>query len=73
MPATAAYYRQNSSLTGNYPYLNVFINFKLKRTRILLMFDHLNSGLSGYNYFMVPSYPMNVRMIRYGFAWTFYD
>jgi hypothetical protein len=41
------------------------------------MFDHLNAGLMGdqirYNYLMVPGYPMNVRMLRYGLAWTFYD
>ena len=73
MPATGAYYRQNVSLTGNYPYLTAFLNFKLKRTRIFLMLDHFNSGMSGYDYFMVPSYPMNIRMFRYGLAWTFYD
>jgi hypothetical protein len=43
------------------------------RTRIFIMYDHLNSGLMGYNYYNVPSYPMNVRMFRYGLAWTFYD
>jgi hypothetical protein len=73
MPAIGAYYRQDGSLTGNYPYLTAFFNVKLKRTRIFLMLDHFNSGLSGYNYFMVPSYPMNIRMFRYGLAWTFYD
>jgi hypothetical protein len=73
MPATGAYFRQEKSLTGNYPYLNAFLNVKLKRTRIFIMFDHLNAGMTGYNYFLVPSYPMNIRMFRYGFAWTFYD
>jgi hypothetical protein len=73
MPAIGTYYRQNNSLTGNYPYLTAFLNIKLKRTRIFLMLDHFNSGMSGYNYFMVPSYPMNIRMFRYGLAWTFYD
>jgi hypothetical protein len=37
------------------------------------MFDHVNSGLSGYNYFMVPFYPQSVRMFRFGVGWTFYD
>jgi hypothetical protein len=73
MPATGRYYRQNSTPTGNYPYINVFLNIKLKRTRIVLMFDHVNSGMMGINYFMVPSYPMNIRMFKYGLAWTFYD
>jgi hypothetical protein len=73
MPATGRYYRQNSILTGNYPYLNAFLNIKLKRTRIVIMYDHVNSGMMGYNYYMVPSYPMNIRMFKYGLAWTFYD
>jgi hypothetical protein len=73
MPATGRYYRQNTTLTGNYPYINVFLNIKIKRTRIVIMFDHVNSGMMGTNYFMVPTYPMNIRMFKYGLAWTFYD
>ena len=73
MPATGRYYRQDQETTGNYPFLNVFLNLKLKRTRILVMLDHVNSGISGYDYYMIPSYPVNIRMFRYGVAWTFYD
>jgi hypothetical protein len=73
MPATGRYFRQNQFLTGDYPYINAFLNVKLKRTRFFLMLDHVNSGQSGYNYFMVPTYPMNIRMFKYGLAWTFYD
>jgi hypothetical protein len=73
MPATGRFYRQDQVQTGNYPFINVFLNLKLRRTRIFLMFDHINSGLMGYNYYMVPTYPMNIRMFRYGLAWTFYD
>jgi hypothetical protein len=73
MPATGRFYRQDAAETGNYPFINVFLNLKLRRTRIFLMLDHVNSGFTGYNYYMVPSYPMNIRMFRYGLAWTFYD
>lgn len=73
MPATGRFFRQDQEEIGNYPFINVFLNLKLRRTRIFLMFDHVNSGLAGYNYFMVPTYPMNIRMFRYGIAWTFYD
>jgi hypothetical protein len=73
MPATGRYYRQDLETLGDYPFINVFLNLKIKRTRIFLMFDHINSGTMGYKYFMVPTYPMNVRMFRYGFSWTFYD
>jgi len=73
MPSTGRFYRQEVVKTGNYPFVNLFLNLKLRRTRIFLMFDHINSGLMGYNYFMVPSHPMNFRMFRYGIAWTFYN
>jgi hypothetical protein len=73
MPSTGRFYRQENFETGNYPFLNVFLNIKLRRTRIFIMVDHVNSGLMGYEYFMIPAYPQNVRMLRYGIAWTFYD
>jgi len=73
MPATGSFYRQDKVAAGNYPFINVFLNLKIRRTRIFVMFDHVNSGLMGYEYYSVPSYPLNVRMFRYGIAWTFYD
>lgn len=73
MPATGRFFRQDQANTGNYPFLNVFLNFKVKRTRVFIMFDHVNSGFMGFNYDMISSYPMNIRMFRYGLAWTFYD
>ena len=77
MPATGRFYRQDKVTAGDYPYINLFLNFKVKRTRVFVMFDHVNAKLMGqsirYNYYMVPSYPMNIRMLRYGLSWTFYD
>jgi hypothetical protein len=73
MPATGRFFRQDRETTGDYPFVNVFLNFKIQRTRVFIMYDHVNSGLMGYNYFMIPSYPMNIRMLRYGLSWTFYN
>lgn len=73
MPATGRFYRQTAIETGNYPFINVFLNLKIRRTRIFLMLDHANAGMMGYDYYMVPSYPMNTRMLRYGLSWTFYN
>ena len=73
MPATGRFYHQDLITAGNYPFVNVFLNFKVKRTRAFVMFDHLNAGFMGYKYDMIPLYPMNIRMLRYGLAWTFYD
>jgi hypothetical protein len=73
MPATGRFYRQDQTTAGEYPFINVFLNFKVKRTRVFVMFDHLNAGMLGSNYEMVPGYPMNIRMLRYGLSWTFYN
>ncbi len=73
MPATGRYFAQRDTYTGNYPFINAFLNLKVKRTRIFVMVDHINSGLTGYDYFLVPGYPLNIRMIKYGLAWSFYD
>ena len=77
LPATGRFYRQDLISAGDYPFLNIFLNLKIKRTRIFVIFDHVNSKLMGqsirYNYYMVPNYPMNIRMLRYGLSWTFYD
>jgi len=73
MPSTGRYFSKNDAQTGNYPFVNVFLNLKVKRTRFFIMFDHINSGLMGYDYYLIPGYPLNVRMLRYGVAWTFYD
>lgn len=73
MPSTGRFYRQDKVSTGNYPFVNLFLNIKIKRTTIFLMFDHANFGFMGNNYDMVPSYLMNIRMFRYGLCWTFYD
>jgi hypothetical protein len=77
MPATGRFYRQDDANAGNYPFVNVFINLKLQRTRFFLMMDHINSQFMGVtaekNYLMVPGYPMNISMFRLGLAWTFYN
>ncbi|MBW6490515.1 MAG: putative porin [Lentimicrobium sp.] len=73
MPALRSYYVQNQFEAGNYPYIDGFINIRVKRARMFLVMKHLNSGLSGYNYMMVPSYPMPDRGLRFGVSWNFFD
>ena len=73
MPATCIFYRQDKGLVGNYPFLDPFLNWKLKRTRFFIKFPNSLSGLAGYSYFTTYGYPMNERGLRFGFSWTFYD
>ncbi len=73
MPATGQFFLQREKKIGNYPFLDVFINMKLKRTRFFLKYEHVASGLLGENYFTVLHYPMNQRVFKFGISWTFYD
>jgi hypothetical protein len=73
MPATREFYLQNGYKTENYPFIDLFVNIKIKRANIYLKLDHANSGLMGYNYFLVPHYPMSDRAIKFGVSWKFYN
>lgn len=72
-PATSQFYIQNERLLGNYPYVDVFINFKHKRTRVFLKAEHVNAGQLEPEYFTVLHYPRNHRMFKFGLSWSFYN
>lgn len=73
MPATKEFYRQTDKEIGNYLYIDVFLNFKIKRALFFLKLQHANSGLMGYNYYTTPHYPMQDRLFRFGISWKFYN
>ena len=59
---------------GNYPYLDAFAAAKWKRMRVLIKFQHVNDELFGRaNFFSALHYPLNRRMLKLGFSWSFYD
>ena len=72
-PATGFFFQQNSQKMGNYPYVNFFVNMKLKRALFFFKLEHLNHGFSGYQYFSVMHYPQNPRVFRFGLSWRFYN
>jgi len=73
MPATGQFYLQNSKKYGNYPFIDFFINARIKTVRIFFKIDHLNYGMSGSNYALTPGYPMNDRAFKLGVSWRFFD
>lgn len=73
MPALGIFYQQANGETGNYPYLNGFLNWKVKRTRFFLNYTNALAGIAGHNYFTAYGYPMNWESLKFGLAWTFYD
>ena len=73
MPALRSFYRQDFYLAGNYPYLDVFVNFNVKRARLFLKYEHFNAGFFGYNYIMVPYYAQPDAKLKFGISWVFFD
>lgn len=70
-PATMAFYNQREIDCGNYPFMNAYVNMKLSKTRFYVMFSHLNQGMTGYNYFSMPHYPLNPRRFQIGLSIDF--
>jgi hypothetical protein len=73
MPGLGVFYNQHEKKTGNYPYLDVFINMRLKRARFFFKFEHVNQGLLDTEYFSAPHYPSGARTFRLGLSWSFID
>ena len=56
---------------GNYPWINAYVNFKLKGVRFYLAYTHVNSSEG--RSFLVPHYPTNQRLLHLGISWTFFN
>jgi hypothetical protein len=73
MPATGLFYNQKELKIGNYPFMNAYANFHLKRMRFFIMYSHLSRFFVQPNYFSAPHYPLNPAIVKVGLSWNFYD
>lgn len=73
MPALRAFYQQRKYLSGNYPYLDAFVNLNIKRARLFIKYEHFNAGMLNYNYMIVPDYPQPDAALKFGISWLFFD
>lgn len=58
---------------GGYPFIDVYANMHLKRTRFFISMSHVNAGSGSKDYFLTPHYPTNTRVLRFGVSWNFYN
>lgn len=75
-PALGQYAVQTGNVrvkTGNYPLVNAYANFHLKRTRFFVMMSHVNGASGSKEYFLTPHYPLNGRIFRFGLSWNFFN
>lgn len=70
-PATASFANQSEQKLGNYPFMNLYANLKLSKTRFFLMMSHINQGWFSHDYFSMPDYPLNPRRFQIGLCVDF--
>ena len=58
---------------GGYPFVDVYANFHLKRTRFFLSYTHANAGSGNRMQFLVPHYAQNNTVLRFGVSWNFFN
>jgi Putative porin len=72
-PNMAQFYVQNSKEIGNYVFLDAWLSLKIRSVRVFVKADHINAGLFGRRYYMVPHYPGNDLAVKFGITWLFND
>lgn len=73
MPATNVYYVQTQKMVGNYPFVDFFLNARIRPVRFFIKIDHVAQGFLGNNYYLTPGYLQNDRAFRFGLNWVFFD
>jgi hypothetical protein len=72
-PALGMFYVQNNEKIGNYPWLDTFINLKLKRTNFYVKYTNIGTKIVKSGYYSTPGYAAQVATASFGLSWTFYD
>ncbi len=54
---------------GEYPVLDIFLHFKIKRMLIILEGQHFNSSFTGYDYYSAPINPYTDFRLNIGILW----
>lgn len=74
LPAMSMFYQdKNKQQIGNYPFIDLWLNVRLKRTRFFVKLEHFNSTGSRKDFYHAISYPAYQRMLKFGLSWTFYN
>ncbi len=72
-PSTGLFYLQNEKKYGNYPYIDVYANLRLKRTIVFFKMVNIGTNFLDGEYMTAAHYPMPRSSFRFGLSWLFYD
>lgn len=73
MPATQAFYVQDNYKAGNFTFVDVFLNARIRPVTFFIKMENILHGVIGTNYSMVPGYYQPDRAMRFGLTWLFFD
>lgn len=73
MPSTQVFYLQDRRTTGEYPFLDVYLNARIRPVNVFLKVENVLQGFAGKNYAFVPGYYQTDRAFRFGISWMFFD
>ena len=73
-PSYQQFHLQNSFNVYAYPVADLFLDFRINRTRVLLKYNHLNAGLMNREgYFVTPDYTGYRSFLDLGITWYLFD
>lgn len=72
-PVLAEFYVQNDQKLGGFPLVDVFLNAKIRQTRIFFIYENITTLFGGKNeHFAAPGYPYKDAVLRFGLVWNFF-
>lgn len=72
-PALGMFYVQDKEKIGGFPWLDAFVNLKIKRTRFYVKYSNIGTKIVKSGYYTTPGYAAQVATASFGLSWTFYD
>jgi Putative porin len=72
-PVIGEFFVQNSKKIGNFPMIDLFVNGRIRQTRIFFKAEQINTLFSKRNYFASPNQPYRDFIIRFGLVWNFFQ
>ncbi|MGK4569325.1 putative porin [Flavobacterium sp. 3HN19-14] len=72
-PVIGEFYVQHQKEIGEFPMFDVFVNARVRQTRIYLKWEHFNSSFTGNTFYAAPNYPYKDALIRFGLVWNFFQ
>jgi hypothetical protein len=73
MPATQVFYLQNGFYTGNFPYLDVYLNARIRPASFFVKIENVLAGIAGNNFALIQGYYQPQSAFRFGLKWMFFD